>query len=815
MAENPFTKFQKYVDRPGRSSKDLSYDVNGTYRIGTITPVGLWEVNPGDSFKIRSAFGLKFLPMPFPIQTRLRANLYYYYVRNRNIYDGWKDFAYNNKTPAEVPHPFITRPATDREFWKTGGIMDHLGVPTTIVKKNHAGVVSVGVWGISFRSLSSSPLVDGTNSGVASGTNPSMQFSSEIYTSQTASSVALRGQFSRPVMIWPKVTPKDGIPGYFPGLPGAEGDVAFGKTYSRCLVSGSDIESTSSLSPYETRSTGYNTGVFFQPPVMPVEENETTALDFFNVVPGTLTSDVPLTITIFAGDPSEVRSSVSSDEKSPLASFVNMGFEHVTGDLLAGTTTFRVGLTRDLCASLAGIVGNGQCYFLHVGMTEEDKAKSELTWIADALSQLLNSSPNLGNLCQMSVFATEVVDIADYPSMNPFAGPNPSLPLSALPLRVYESIYNAWFRNERLNPLRIDGVPEYNKFCPNTGDGADDYPYRLYQRNWESDFLTSALPTPQQGVAPVVGVTGLSTIQIDDDGTIRNFSATVAEDGETITGGSFTEPGASSGAKRTIAEMVQAGFTINDLRNVSALQRWVENNIRRGLKYRDQVLANTGVKVRYDELDMPEFIGGFSRPVNVSAITQTAPGGEVGVGDYAGQANSFGESKHSVTHYCDEAGFIMAVLCLVPEPVYSQTLPKFFLKESPLDYFHPAFNHIGMQPISMAEVAPLQVFNANPSQTSDGPRFSDVFGYQRPWYDLVARVNEVHGLMRTSMRDYVMNRTFDDVPELGQEFVEIDPEQINDVFSVTLPDQDVCMGQIIHQCYCKNMVSLFGQPKIQ
>lgn len=809
MSENPFTKFQKYVDRPGRSSKDLSYDVNGTYRIGTLTPVGLWEVNPGDSFKIRSAFGLKFLPMPFPVQTRMRANLYYYYVRNRNIYDGWKDFAYNNKTPSEVPHPIITRPANDYDFWKTGGIMDHLGVPTTIVKKNHAGVVTNFVWGLDFNSSVSSGMFNSNPSNPGLAHNDYGK-NSGVFTISNVENVRIRGQYARPVTLWTYYLPKNGVPGFISGQ-----ESCVGHSYSECIVSGIDLDAISEQEVYLNRCLGYNTGVFYQPPVVPADGSY-TSLDFFNVVPGVQQTARPLTITIFVGDPSETRRAASNPEgKQPMASFKCMGSYKCFGSLLADTTIFRVSLTNDICQVLTQLVGQGYCYFLHVGETEEQSKEYDSTFIGSFMYQLLNSTANLGNLCQMSVFATSVVDIADYPTMNPFAGSSPARPLSALPLRVYESVYNAWFRNERLNPLRIDGVPEYNKFCPNTGNGADDYPYRLYQRNWESDFMTSALPTPQQGVAPVVGVTGLSTIQIDDEGTIRNFSAVVAEDGETIVGGSFTEPGASAGAKRTIAEMVQAGFTINDLRNVSALQRWVENNIRRGLKYRDQVLANTGVKVRYDELDMPEFIGGFSRPVNVSAITQTAPGGDVGVGDYAGQANSFGESKHSVTHYCDEAGFIIAILCIVPEPVYSQTLPKFFLKESPLDYFHPAFNHIGMQPVTLAEVAPLQVYHANPNQTSDGPRFSDVFGYQRPWYDLVARVNEVHGLMRTSMRDYVMNRTFDDVPELGQEFVEIDPGQINDVFSISLPDQDVCMGQIIHQCYCKNMVSLFGQPKIQ
>lgn len=790
MPSNPFTKYQKYVDRPGRSSNDLSFDINSTYRLGTLYPAGIWEVNAGESFHIESAFGLKFLPMPYPVQTRMRANLYYYYVRNRNIYDGWKDFIYQNKSASEIPHPYITRPATDKDFWRTGGIMDHLGCPTTLVRKGSSGGVTVGVWGISDTRREvghvGGGVSDHTVYGASYGAN-----NTGVVSITASSSVPVRLQYDRPICL--STRPIIGN--------------IFTNVFDRYICY---VVQQSQLSDYaatDKLATGYCLGIFSHAPLF--QEESGCPLTFYNAVLATQVASTDgrkVVVMLFAG-------TEGMDRNDFKCAGVFTGL-----DIVGSGSSYVVSLTGDVCNACSDIVAQGKKYFMFVGETLEDAAKFDAALFPTAMFGLTNTTSNIGNLASVGVFATNIVDLADYPAMNPFAGNSPALPLSALPLRVYESIYNAWFRNERLEPLMIDGVPEYNKFCPNTENGADSYPYVLHQRNWESDYLTTALPSPQQGIAPVVGVTALGIIQIDDDGTIRNFKAELAEDANTIVGGSFTDPasGIGAAARRTAQDLVTAGFTINDLRNVNALQRWLENNLRRGLKYRDQVLANTGVKVKYDELDMPEFIGGFSRPVQVSSVTQTAPGGEAGVGDYAGQASSFGGSRHAVRHYCDEAGFIMAVLCIVPEPVYSQNLPKYFLKQSPLDYFHPAFNHIGMQPITYSEVCPLQVFQADPTQGLQGTiKFNDVFGYQRPWYDLLARTNEVHGLMRTSMRNYVMNRTFDDVPELGGDFVHIDPAQINDVFTVTLPDQDVCMGQIIHKVYAKRMVSLFGQPKIQ
>ena len=72
--------------------------------------------------------------------------------------------------------------------------------------------------------------------------------------------------------------------------------------------------------------------------------------------------------------------------------------------------------------------------------------------------------------------------------------------VSALPFRAYESIYNAFYRDQRNNPFMIDGVPEYNKWIPSQDGGADFNVYSLRYANWEQDFLTTAVQSPQQGV---------------------------------------------------------------------------------------------------------------------------------------------------------------------------------------------------------------------------------------------------------------------------------------------------------------------------
>ena len=46
----------------------------------------------------------------------------------------------------------------------------------------------------------------------------------------------------------------------------------------------------------------------------------------------------------------------------------------------------------------------------------------------------------------------------------------------------------------------------YNKYLQNDVDGEDNYDYGLHNRYWEKDFLTTALPSPQMGNAPLIGL---------------------------------------------------------------------------------------------------------------------------------------------------------------------------------------------------------------------------------------------------------------------------------------------------------------------
>lgn len=402
----------------------------------------------------------------------------------------------------------------------------------------------------------------------------------------------------------------------------------------------------------------------------------------------------------------------------------------------------------------------------------------------------------------------------DYSSRyNVYGSDGNQVPISALPYRAYESIYNAFYRDSRNNPYLINGKPEYNKYIPTQEGGLDTNRYDLHYRNWELDQFTSCVQSPQQGVAPLVGITSTGKVTFQgEDGVTRTYTTETADDADTIIKvnvNSGEKPDASTA--RAIVDLVSSGISINDFRNVNAFQRWKETNIRRGMKLRDQTLARWGVDISYNTLDMPEFIGGISTDVDVNAVFQTVETPEVPLGSFAGAASAFGGTNNDVSQYCDEHGFIIGILSIVPTPVYDCILPKWLTKQNCLDYFNPEFDHIGMQPVRYSELCPVTAVAVAGNEDSEDT-MQWTFGYQRPWYEYIYSNDEIHGLFRTQLRNFVLSRSFSGLPELNASFTTIQPGSLNNVFTTDVGDKII--GSISFDVTAKRPISSISIPSL-
>lgn len=423
----------------------------------------------------------------------------------------------------------------------------------------------------------------------------------------------------------------------------------------------------------------------------------------------------------------------------------------------------------------------------------------------------------------------------------PFAtASNPSAPrLLAYRFRAYESVYNAYYRDIRNNPFVVNGRPVYNKWLPNMKGGADTTLYELHQSNWERDFLTTAVPNPQQGAnAPLVGLTvgdvvtrsedGTYSIQkqtvlVDEDGSKYGVSYKVSEDGERLVGVDYDPVSEKTPvtAINSYAELAAlateqgSGFTIETLRYVNAYQKFLELNMRKGFSYKQIMQGRWDIDIRFDELLMPEFIGGISRELSMRTVEQTVDQqSESSQGQYAealgsktGIAGVYGSTSNNIEVFCDEESYIIGLLTVTPVPVYSQLLPKDFTYSGLLDHYQPEFDRIGFQPITYKEVCPMNFTKQNVAD------MSKTFGYQRPWYEYVAKYDSSHGLFRDSMRNFVMSRFFASSPDLSKQFLLVDPDTVNQVFSVT-EYSDKIFGYVKFNATARLPISRVAIPRL-
>ena len=817
MPKNPFNFKDEHVEKPLRSNFDLSHNNHLSVGFGKIVPVFCEQCYPGDSFDIKAAFGLDAMPMVFPVQSSVRAHLHFYWIPNRILWKDWEDF-YGGTAADDVVPPYIDLSTSTEEeinfakkFFSSGSLADYLDVPTT-----YAGFYGRG------RSHSFEPYDGSEFRFIPNGLNVNPSNHVTAIDSITSGMEAFA------------VTPFYFYGTYRSSRLGHQNDVLIHVPTAQLSVYGPDNtldENTQFLSDHihpisngaplpgsSTQLTSYGLG-FLTKPFMPSDGTIGQYFHFpFN------NGDVPIVLGDYSNlymavyeyyDPHHpISPSAFNSQLQNMDNWRLISIHDGSSDLVSAesNSTAMLSLPAYLTNRINSSLLNGRAVRLVIYQLFD--ASGEIhpkTAFDTTLSQ-----PNIGTSFIITKTTEEVVDLSDEDiSLNPFVKQDGSIPrpISSLPFRAYEAVCNCYYRNNQVDPFILNGRPVYNKYITNDNGGSDNTPYDFFFRNWELDAYTGCLPSPQQGIAPLVGMTALGDVTITDENGITTAQAEIDNDG-TITNVVLTSPAASNEHARTAMNIAAAGMSINDFRSTNALQRSLEKSIRRGYRYAEQILSHFGVEPKYSKLDMPVFIGGVSKSIDVNKVLNTAQSADNPLGSFAGIANIMGAVNHNIRHFCDEHGFILGVMCITPTPSYSQLLPKHYtFLNNRFDYFDPDFARIGMQPITYDEVCPIQAYGEE-VQTGRSV-LHKTFGYQRPYHEMVRRVDTVHSLLRTSLRNYLINRLFASRPELGHDFISCNPAECNDVFAVQLPNDDKFVGQVSLQIYAKRPLPRTSMPCLE
>jgi hypothetical protein len=363
---------------------------------------------------------------------------------------------------------------------------------------------------------------------------------------------------------------------------------------------------------------------------------------------------------------------------------------------------------------------------------------------------------------------------ADYMGLPPVPIGGTTTQINALAFAAYQCVYNEYYRDQNL-------IPSVN-FKLNDGDNSSNISslMTLRKRAWEHDYFTASLPFAQKG-----GAVDIPIGQIESDvpvkwdqtaGPMEYVSGAVTPyavryDGFTGKGVPQNYSSSSTLYAETSNIDIQPG-TINDLRRAMRLQEWLEKNARGGTRYVENILTHFGVKSSDARLQRPEYITGIKTPIVISEVLNTT-GESTGLpqGNMAGHGIGVASGKYG-KYFCEEHGYIIGIMSVMPKTAYQQGIPRTYLKKDTLDYFWPSFANIGEQEVQKQE---LYAYTSNAQET---------FGYVPRYAEYKYLPSRVAGEFRTSLDYWHLGRKFATEPSLNQTFVECDPAATKRIFAV-------------------------------
>jgi hypothetical protein len=364
--------------------------------------------------------------------------------------------------------------------------------------------------------------------------------------------------------------------------------------------------------------------------------------------------------------------------------------------------------------------------------------------------------------------------------------------INALPFAAYQCIYNEYYRDQNL-------VAPVNYKLADGDAGAQRADLcTLRKRAWEHDYFTASLPFAQKGAAVDIPLGQIDVPWTKVAGKNSNGSPDVqAVSGQYDVNGGVPSPLTDGLYVPQITADVEP-TTINDLRRAFRLQEWLEKNARGGTRYIENILTHFGVRSSDKRLQRPEYITGVKSPVVISEIVNTT-GQTDGLpqGNMAGHGMSV-SSGRSGSYYCEEHGYIIGIMSVMPKTAYQQGIPKTYLKNDTLDYYWPSFANIGEQPVTNAEI---YAYTGNAEET---------FGYVPRYAEYKYMPSRVAGDFRTTLDYWHLGRKFDTQPTLSTSFIECNPTKR--IFAVEDPEGDSLYCHVLNKIKAIRPMPKYGTP---
>lgn len=430
--------------------------------------------------------------------------------------------------------------------------------------------------------------------------------------------------------------------------------------------------------------------------------------------------------------------------------------------------------------------------------------------------------------------------------------------ISALPFRGVYLIWNEWFRDENLQKSVKIQKGDTNEVLNSTR--SSEQPAWVFTtgtsivpglacppRGKRHDYFTSALPWTQKGPGVSVGLAGTASI-VDPSpttgyllhSTSDQLAAVSAYGGDASSSGgrrrasgsgsiSFNRSGDTEwstvggfagnfGSNITMTAQSAGAylgndsyvdldtssiFTINSLRTAFQMQKFYERLARGGSRYTEVLRSFFGVVSPDARLQRPEFLGSFTKMVNVNPIAQTSATDNTSP---QGNLSAYGVTAakfHGFTKSFVEHGYIIGFVCARADLTYQQGINKMWLRSTVYDFYWPTFAHLGEQAIELREIY---------AQGSEAD--NTVFGYQERYAEYRYKPSQITGKFRSSvvggtLDKWHLSQFFETAPTLNEEFIVENPpiERI-----IAVPSEPEFLLDIGFRYTTVRPMPMFGTP---
>lgn len=388
--------------------------------------------------------------------------------------------------------------------------------------------------------------------------------------------------------------------------------------------------------------------------------------------------------------------------------------------------------------------------------------------------------------------------------------------INALPFFAYHKIWNDFYRRPQLQDeldIQLTDGDNWAKFSTDV-----DLFYPRY-RNWNLDYFTSALLTPNAGANgeilipefntdlefpwtqfPVYRSAATGNIVGGGDGNIMAQSTT----GSSIKQGGYNE---------VYLDNSNVGATIRQMRLAVRMQEYLERLNRVGDRYRDYITGFYGRDPMPGVVDFAEFIGRAQSQINISdvmSLARTTDGGSTTtpVGAYTGKAIG-GLTGKTFTYSCQEHGWIMGIISVCPMSSYMRNVERFWIQRNDkFDYALDEFARIGDQAILNHEI------NYSHNHATVDPLAT--WGFTGRFNEYRYSQSMVSGEMQTNnnWKDWHLAREFTpSTMALSKDFITMEDVREADVFEIVDGTHSI-FAHIWNQCVVVRNLPKYGVPSL-